>query len=158
MTNAMTEPGQFQQGRSYGVSQISDAPRYPPPPHTHTPVADPGFLKREGRESQFRDVAPGLKKSLGGGGVGGGTPTHFPPDLHYGVGVPSYQIDLRVKSKTKQKRNSKPPPPPPPEKKTILSILQRTSGRELLLCECATNAAFPSPDHCMDTYHRPLIY
>ena len=32
-------------------------------------VADPEFVKkREGRESKFRHAAPGLKKSLGGGG------------------------------------------------------------------------------------------
>ena len=34
-------------------------------------VADPGFVKTEGRESKFRDAAPGLKKSLSGGGGGG---------------------------------------------------------------------------------------
>ena len=50
-------------------------------------VADPGFVKREGRESKFRDALPGLKKSLSGGG---GTPTHFfCRHLHYWVGVPS---------------------------------------------------------------------
>ena len=42
-------------------------------------MADPGFVKREGRESKCRDAAPGLKKvaQRGGGGGGGGDPTHF---------------------------------------------------------------------------------
>ena len=35
-------------------------------------VADPGFVKREGRESKRRDAAPGLKSRSGGGGGGGG--------------------------------------------------------------------------------------
>ena len=61
-------------------------------------MADPGFLKREGRESKFRDAAPGLKKSLSGGGGGGKS------DLHYGVGVPAaYQTDLQGEKKRKRK-------------------------------------------------------
>ena len=36
-------------------------------------VADPGFVKREGRESKCRDAAPGLKKGRSAGG-GGGVP------------------------------------------------------------------------------------
>ena len=43
-------------------------------------VADPGFVKRGGRESKFpaRPAQWG-----GGGGGGGGTPTHFSPGIFW---------------------------------------------------------------------------
>ena len=107
-------------------------------------VADPEFVKREGRESKCRDAAPGLKKSLSreGGGGGGGGIRHifffffgggnsdtffflnfFGRHLHYGVGVPSAcQTDLRGEKQKKKKwpqkrgvRQIRPPPPPPPD-------------------------------------------
>ena len=57
----------------------------------HTAVADPGFVKREGRESKCRDAVrlpdrpPGWKKEKEketaekGGGGGGGRPIRHPP-------------------------------------------------------------------------------
>ena len=74
-------------------------------------VTDPGFVKREGRESKCSDAAPGLKKPLSGGrGWGGGgvgdSDTFVPllnyfEALHYGLGVPSaYQTDLWCKKHT----------------------------------------------------------
>ena len=83
----------------------------------HIPVADPGFVKRGGRESKF-PARPEKVAQWGGGG--GGTPTHFfPPEffcrhLHYWVGmvgVPSaYQTDLRG---GKQKKKDSAPLDPP---------------------------------------------
>ena len=70
-------------------------------------MADPGFMKREGRESKC--IAPGMKKSLSGGG-GGGFRHISPPEfilrhLHYEVGVPSaYQTDLRSEKKGEKNR------------------------------------------------------
>ena len=83
-------------------------------------MADPGFVKREGRESKC------LKKSL----RGRGTPTHFFPQilfwrhLHYGVGVPStYQTEHRGE---KQKKKS---PPPQKKKKKKKKKIGQKRGR-----------------------------
>ena len=92
---------------------------------SHQAVADPGFVKREGRESKCRNAAPSLKKSLSaGGGGGGGTPTlffssdFFCRHLHYGVGVPS----------TCQKQQKKKSAPPPKKKKKKKKKLAQKRG------------------------------
>ena len=73
---------------------------------SHT-VADPGFVKRGGRESKF-PARPEKVAQWGGGG--GDSDTFFPRNflgrhLHYWVGVPSaYQTDLRGGKQKKKKK------------------------------------------------------
>ena len=47
------------------------------------PVADPGFVKREGRESKLLDAAPGLKKSLSGRFGPPGSATDYLPIIRF---------------------------------------------------------------------------
>ena len=79
-------------------------------------VADPGFVKREGRESNAAMPHQAWKsRSAGGGGGEGGGLRHifFWRHLHYGVGVPSaYQTrppgwkeENKIGRKKKKKKN-----------------------------------------------------
>ena len=72
-------------------------------------VADPGFVKREGRESKCRDAVPGLKKSLSGGLGGGGGLRHiffFASFTLWGRGTVRLPETSGVKSKKKKKKKS----------------------------------------------------
>ena len=72
-------------------------------------MADPGFVKREGRGIQMRRR---------GGGGGWTSDTFFSPEFllrhfHYGVGVTSAcQTDLRGEKQKKKKKKKKKIPPP----------------------------------------------
>ena len=71
-------------------------------------MADPGFVKREGRESKC--CTRQEKVAQQGGGGGGGLQHIFLRylHLHYGVGVPSaYQTDLRGEKQKKNGREKK---------------------------------------------------